>query len=60
MKFGHLIGCNKRNTFLENSYAKCGEDANPRPSYKKSKMTISNSLKFYSLFMSKPMATKKY
>ena len=41
MKFGQLIECNKINIFLEKPYTKCGGEAIPRPSYKKSKFSIS-------------------
>ena len=36
MKFGQLIEYNMRNTFLEESYTKCGREASLRPFYKKS------------------------
>ena len=41
IKFGHLIECKLRNTFLEKPYTKCGEEASPGPFYKKSKFSIS-------------------
>ena len=42
MKFGQLIEYNiEHNIFLEKSYAKCGEEASPRPFYKKSKLSVS-------------------
>ena len=41
MKFGQLIEYNMRNIFLEISYTKCGEEANLRPSYKNTKLSIS-------------------
>ena len=31
MKFGQLIECNMRNTFLETSYTKCGGETIHRP-----------------------------
>ena len=37
MKFGQLIACNMRNTFLEKTYTKCGGETIPRPFSKKSK-----------------------
>ena len=41
MKCGHLIEYNKRNSFLEKSYTKCGRETIPRPFSKKSKLSIS-------------------
>ena len=41
MKFSQLIEYNMRNTLLEKSYTKCDGEANPRPFYKKSKLSIS-------------------
>ena len=41
MKFGQLIEYNKRNILLKKSYAKCGGEASPRPSYKNLKVSIS-------------------
>ena len=41
MKFGQLIECNIRNTFLEKSYTKCGREAGPRPFSEKLKLNIS-------------------
>ena len=41
MKSGQLIEYNMRNIFLEKSYAKCGRETIPRPSPKKSKLSIS-------------------
>ena len=41
MKFGQLIECKKRKSFLEKSYTKCGEETSPKPFFKKSKLSIS-------------------
>ena len=41
LKFGQLIEYNMRYTFLKTSYTKYGEEASPRPFYKKSKSSIS-------------------
>ena len=41
MKFGQLIEPNMRNISLQKLYTKCGEEASPRPFYKKSKLRIS-------------------
>ena len=41
MKFGQLIEYDMRNTFLEKSYPKCGEETIPRPFSKKPKLNIS-------------------
>ena len=41
MKTGHLLQYNLRNIFLEESYAKYGGETIPRPSSKKSKLSIS-------------------
>ena len=41
MKFGQLIEYNMKNSFLEKSYTKCGEETIPRPFSKKSKLSIS-------------------
>ena len=41
MKFGQLIECNIRNSFLEKSYTKCGGETCPRPLSEKLKLTIS-------------------
>ena len=41
MKLGQLIEYNMRNICLEKSYTKCGKDAIPTPSSKKSKLSIS-------------------
>ena len=35
IKFGQLTECNMKNTFVENSYIKCGGETIPRPSSKK-------------------------
>ena len=40
MKFAQSIEYNMRNIFLQKLYTKCGEKASPRPSYKKSKLSI--------------------
>ena len=40
MEFGLLIEYKMRNGFFEKSYAKCGGEACPRPSYKKSKLSV--------------------
>ena len=41
MKFGQLLEYDMRNIFPEKLYTKCGEEASPRPFYKKSKLMIS-------------------
>ena len=41
MKFGQLIECNKRNIFLQTSYAKCDVETNLRPFSEKLKINIS-------------------
>ena len=41
IKFGQLIGCNIRNSFLEKSYIKCGGETCPRPFSEKIKLSIS-------------------
>ena len=41
MKFGQLIACNMRNTFIKNSYAKYGGETILKPFPKKSKLRIS-------------------
>ena len=41
MKFGQLIEYDMRNTFLEQSYAKCGGETIDRPFSKKLKLSIS-------------------
>ena len=40
-KFGQLIEYTMRNVFLEESWAKCREEASLRPFYKKSKLSFS-------------------
>ena len=40
MTFGQLIESNMRNIFLEKSYTKCAGETIPRPSSKKSKLSI--------------------
>ena len=55
MKFGQLIDYNIRISFIEKSCTKCSEESNPRPFYKKSKLSISldqQSKVLYSLFLS--------
>ena len=54
MKFGQLIEYNTRNTFLEKSYTKFGEETIPRPFSKKSKLSIclnQQSKVLYSFFL---------
>ena len=41
MKLGQLIEYNMKNIFLVKSYTKCGEEASPKPFYKKSKLSLS-------------------
>ena len=41
MKFGQLIEYNRRNIFLEKSYASVAGEASLRPFYKKSRLSIS-------------------
>ena len=41
MKFGQLIEYNMKTIFLEKSFSKCGGETIPRPSSKKSKLSIS-------------------
>ena len=41
MKFGQLIECNMRNSFLEKSCTKYGGETSPRLSSEKSKLSIS-------------------
>ena len=41
MKFSQLIECNTRNIFLENSYAKYGEEPSPKHLSEKLKFGIS-------------------
>ena len=51
---GQLTKYNMGNVFLEKSYTKCGEEASPRPFYKKSKLNASldqQSEIFYSLVL---------
>ena len=40
MKFDQITECNMINTFIGKSYTKYGEEATPRPSYKKSESRI--------------------
>ena len=40
LKYGQLIEYNMRNIFIGKSYTKWGEEASPRPFYKKSKLSI--------------------
>ena len=40
MKFDQLIESNKRNIVLEKPYRNCGGETIPRPSSKKSKLSI--------------------
>ena len=40
MKFGQLIECNMRYTFLEKSWTKSGEETSPRPFSEKLKLSI--------------------
>ena len=61
MKFGQLIEYNTKDIFHEKPYTKCGEEASPRPCYKKSKLGI--SLECYKIcfsYMSKSRSTKIY
>ena len=44
MKFTQLIEYNIRKIFLEKSYTKCGEEINPRPFFKKKKLSVSVDL----------------
>ena len=41
IKLGQLIEYNMKNIFLVKSYTKCGEEASPKPFYKKSKLSLS-------------------
>ena len=41
MKFGQLIECNMRKSFLEKSFTKCGGETSPRLFSEKSKLSIS-------------------
>ena len=47
MKFGQLIECNMRNTFIEKSYTKCGGKTISRLFSKKSKFSTSLDQHFY-------------
>ena len=40
MKFGQLIECNMRNTFLGKSYTKCGGGTSPRSFFEKWKLSF--------------------
>ena len=40
-KISQKMEYNKRNSFHENSYTKCGGEASPRPFHEKSKLSIS-------------------
>ena len=40
MKFGQLIECNMKKSFLEKSYAKCSGETIPRNFSKKAKLSI--------------------
>ena len=54
MKFGQLVECNMRNTFLEKSSTKYGGETSPRPFSEKLKLSISLDQKskvLYSLFL---------
>ena len=54
MKFGHLIEYRMENIFLKKWYAKCDDEASPRPFYKKLKLNTSldqQSEILYSLFL---------
>ena len=41
MKFGQLIECNMKNSFLGKSYIKCGRETSPRPFSEKLNLSIS-------------------
>ena len=41
MKFGQLMECNMRKSFLEKSYTKCGGETSPRLFSEKLKLSIS-------------------
>ena len=41
MEFRQIIECNMGNIFLEKSYAKCDEEASPKPVSEKLKLNIS-------------------
>ena len=47
MKFGQLIECNMRHTFIEKSYTKCGGKTISRLFSKKSKCSTSLDQHFY-------------
>ena len=47
-----------RNSFLEKSYTKCRGETIPRPFSKKSKLSIINSLKFYTAFLYRLLRAK--
>ena len=54
VKFGQLIEYNMRKIFLEKSYPKCGGETSPKPSSRKSKLSISldqQSKVLHSLFI---------
>ena len=54
MKFGQLKQYYMKNIFLEKSHTKCDRETIPKPSFKKSKLSISPDQKskaFYSLFL---------
>ena len=40
IKFGQLMGCNMRKTFLEKSYTKCGGETSLRPFPEKSNVKL--------------------
>ena len=48
-KLGQLIDYNKKKIFLEKSYPKCGGNTSPKPFSKKSKLSLSLDLKFYTV-----------
>ena len=47
MTFGQLIECKVRNIFFEKSYAKCGEENGPKPSFEKLKLLKLYTVYFY-------------
>ena len=54
MKFGQLIECNLRNSFLQKAYTICGGETSPRPFSEKLKLSLSldqQSKVLYSLFL---------
>ena len=51
MKFGQLVECKIRNTFLEKSYAKCSERASPWSIYKKLKLSMSLDQRFVFMYL---------